>query len=559
MGILIFPRSSNEGRTILCLYTLINVGFADSMPLAYHAKKIVAPKSQTPCPPDFTRTVQESPVPKQAIQEANTRYPESERAPSISNSIKSIQALAAVAIDSLKSNPDQPSIQETRIDRVFAGRSPAGNELETNYRSFQASSASRWQPEGGEYSEARAIADRVFQVLAAKTQQITDYSKRIQDLERENAILSERLQYETAMNTRGQQSRNEEITILNTKLEATTQAAAQLHAQQTAVIEEQNRQIESLRLEITQLKMGASSLSSPSIKRTESTTRPALSASKLPSTLPKVPPQPTPAAPDTSSRPRPSRRGRPPSTSSSRAPADLPSDALPPRRVLHSMESPIRSALADAPGAAGAADKAGQTVLCVHERDFDTNGVFYRLGMRDDGSWENPARTGRVAVYCEAGARGRELFAGECKEDVLERAVRGDSSGCFALAEGWFAVWLGDGTRLRPSHYTIRNGGGLTNALTGWILEVPRPRPPLKRAKFAQFAQNSEVVARLSQAGSSRPPRPPFAPALESHRSVTRGRANKERVRRLRGGAGPGAQREVRTRGRQPVRPRCCG
>lgn len=123
---------------------------------------------------------------------------------------------------------------------------------------------------------------------------------------------------------------------------------------------------------------------------------------------------------------------------------------------------------------AGAADNDDQTVLCQFQHDFDTNGVFYLLGRRADGSWENPALTGRVAVYCEAGARGQEVFAGECKEDVLERGVRGDSSTCFALAEGWFAVWLGEGTRLRPSHYTIRNGGGLTNVLTGWILEVLR-------------------------------------------------------------------------------------
>ncbi len=123
----------------------------------------------------------------------------------------------------------------------------------------------------------------------------------------------------------------------------------------------------------------------------------------------------------------------------------------------------------------GAADPIFRTQVCEYLEDFDTNGVFYQLGRRDDGTWENPAKVGRVAVYCEAGARGKELFAGECKEDLLERSVRGDASTCFALAESWFAVWLGEGTRLRPSHYTIRNGGGLTSVLTGWILEVRRP------------------------------------------------------------------------------------
>ena len=137
------------------------------------------------------------------------------------------------------------------------------------------------------------------------------------------------------------------------------------------------------------------------------------------------------------------------------------------------MNSPIRSSLADtsAPAQPDAEDSTSKTIACEYQHDFDTNGVFYHIGKTADGTWENPAKTGRVAVYCEAGAGGQELLTGQCKEDVLERGVRGDADSCFAFAQDWFAIWLGDGTRLAPSHYTIRNGGALSGILTGWILE----------------------------------------------------------------------------------------
>jgi len=41
---------------------------------------------------------------------------------------------------------------------------------------------------------------------------------------------------------------------------------------------------------------------------------------------------------------------------------------------------------------------------------------------------------------------------------------------CFP--DGWFAVELGPGFQLRPSAYTLRNGGGTVAAvMVGWVLE----------------------------------------------------------------------------------------
>ena len=43
----------------------------------------------------------------------------------------------------------------------------------------------------------------------------------------------------------------------------------------------------------------------------------------------------------------------------------------------------------------------------------------------------------------------------------------------FWFPDGWVAVDLGMHTRLEPSAYVIRNGGGLHNhkIMTGWVLE----------------------------------------------------------------------------------------
>jgi hypothetical protein len=51
--------------------------------------------------------------------------------------------------------------------------------------------------------------------------------------------------------------------------------------------------------------------------------------------------------------------------------------------------------------------------------------------------------------------RQKALFAGERIEDVLERAIVGDAHTCFAFADGWFAVYLGDGNTLMPTQYTV--------------------------------------------------------------------------------------------------------
>ena len=92
------------------------------------------------------------------------------------------------------------------------------------------------------------------------------------------------------------------------------------------------------------------------------------------------------------------------------------------------------------------------------------SGVLYKLGVAGGlKTWENPARNGLCRVIC--GLQGvtatngvREVAAH--KEDVLERAVVADT---FAFDDGWFILDLDPadlGVTLRPSYYTIRNGGG---------------------------------------------------------------------------------------------------
>ena len=367
-------------------------------------------------------------------------------------------------------------------------RSLSNSGHDADYPSLQ---AKKWQPD---VDEAHELADKVYRSISSKSQQIIDNSARIKELERENGILTERLRYEAVMNGRAQQSKNEEIQSLKAKLEAITQAAAQLHAQQTAIIEEQKTKIEHLQQENVQNNLASCSISrSPRDgARGRFEHQPVIQSvpSKVSTPLSNAPP--SSGLPDLPSRPRPSRRGRPASIirtrasessdrqvaeSSDRQPAPNPSkpvpDQVPTKRVLHSMNSPIRSALAEsfAPAIPDAVDSTPRTVVCEYEHDFDTNGVFYYMGRTADGGWENPAKTGRVAVYCEAGVGGQELLAGQCKEDVLERGVRGDAGSGFAFAQDWFAVWLGDGTRLAPSHYTIRNGGAPSGPPTAWILE----------------------------------------------------------------------------------------
>ncbi len=123
------------------------------------------------------------------------------------------------------------------------------------------------------------------------------------------------------MNGRAQQSKNEEIQSLKAKLEAITQAAAQLHAQQTAIIEEQKTKIEHLQHENVQKNLGSSSISrSP---RDEARGRfehqPAIQSvpSKFSTALSNAPP--SSGLPHLPSRPRPSRRGRPASIIRTRA------------------------------------------------------------------------------------------------------------------------------------------------------------------------------------------------------------------------------------------------
>ena len=467
------------------------------MPLACNAKKSMVGQFKvqgTPCPPVDTSS--DSPFRNggkssskdfstQALNPSATLllHPESERAPSISSSIKNIQALAALATGSVKRSHDFATEQEKNVgagDRGSVARHLANADKDAHSRSFQYTGTRL----GAEIVDDRELADRIYHTLASKSQQITDFSNRIEELERENQILTERLQYETAINKKDQEVLRREIASLDAKLEATTAAAAQLHAQQTAIAESQREEIESLRFEIVQLRTASSSIATTAStlnRQSEMSECCQLPSRNLPSSKS---PQPKTAStlPDSSSRPKPTNRGRLPHVVRAKAdpvvgqedllPAASSLDSNPPRRVLHSMDSPIRPALANPSAPVCEAEPCVRTVICEYVEDFDTNGVFYVLGRREDGTWENPAKTGRVAVYCEADARGKDLLGGECKEDVLERGVRGGSSACFALAEGWFAVWLGEGTRLRPSHYTIRNGGGAASALTGWILEA---------------------------------------------------------------------------------------
>ena len=116
-----------------------------------------------------------------------------------------------------------------------------------------------------------------------------------------------------------------------------------------------------------------------------------------------------------------------------------------------------------------------QTVQCQFLLNGDTNGVLYKLGIAGGlKTWQNPSRSGLCRVIC--GLQGvtamngvREVAAH--KEDVLERAVVSDT---FCFDDGWFILDLdpGDlGVTLRPTYYTIRNGGGKGRCLTGWVLE----------------------------------------------------------------------------------------
>jgi hypothetical protein len=409
---------------------------------------------------------------------------------SIDESIRNIKALASASKTSSKPRQEQRLSHDIVSDRSYADHSllsmdGISDRGQGSVETSQGVDRLLWE-------DARQLADHVYQVVAGKLQVISEANEKIYNLEFENNALRERLNVEIKIKEENERKYRQDNLNLQSKLDATTQAAAQLHAQQSNTIQEQAEKIEQLQQDILRQRL------------------PTLS-SNIPSNIPlfktKSPQQPTnlevvlgssPSAIESLSveanglkaemrgitdenrgllpKPRTVRRGRPPTLARVRNDKEASSDgsALTTRRVLHSMDEPIRAAGA---GSFAAGDQEPPSIKCTYTSEFDTCGVFYYLGRKDDGGWENPASTGRVAVYCGEGGRGKELFAGERKENVLERSIRGDSSGCFAFAEGWFAVWLGAGTRLQPSHYTVRNGGGCSCAMTSWVLEARTPHP----------------------------------------------------------------------------------
>lgn len=364
------------------------------MPLAYHAKKGHGPFKVQGTPSEINSRIQtDSPISGTVVNDGELPHQsqssihssiETSQDTALSESIRSIQALAAACASdgSLKSSVTlRGHGSEAGVARTPVSRSLSNSGHDVDYPSFQ---DKNWQPD---VDEAHELADRVYRSISSKSQQIIESSARITELERENGLLTERLRYETVMNGRAQQSKNEEIQGLKAKLEAITQAAAQLHAQQTAIIEEQRTKIEQLQQDCVQRNLASCSISrSPRDgARGRSEQQPIVQSipSKVPTPLSNAPP--ASGLPDLPSRPRPSRRGRPASSirsraesserqvaeSSDRQAAPNPSkpipDQLPPKRVLHSMNSPIRSALADAsaPALPDAVESTSRTVVCA--------------------------------------------------------------------------------------------------------------------------------------------------------------------------------------------------
>lgn len=141
---------------------------------------------------------------------------------------------------------------------------------------------------------------------------------------------------------------------------------------------------------------------------------------------------------------------------------------------------------ADAVGANVAAPN-GQVVQCTYERDWDSNGVLYFLGRMAAQSaaaqgllapgqsveWCNPGMAGMVRVHC--GERGYVGYTMEQDDITYPREIaidRQQVEGATLFMDGWMAVELGPNFQLRPTAYTMRNGGATVAAcMTGWLLE----------------------------------------------------------------------------------------
>jgi hypothetical protein len=96
--------------------------------------------------------------------------------------------------------------------------------------------------------------------------------------------------------------------------------------------------------------------------------------------------------------------------------------------------------------------------------DFDENGLLFHIGTEGGrGSWRNPMQAGLVAVTSSSQRRGEPHMV-----------VGREGKLCYTKSEpnSWFAIDLGAGHSIRPTHYTLRHGeNGPHCRLRHWKLQ----------------------------------------------------------------------------------------
>lgn len=99
----------------------------------------------------------------------------------------------------------------------------------------------------------------------------------------------------------------------------------------------------------------------------------------------------------------------------------------------------------------------------VFEHDFDENGALYYLGsFAKKRLWQNPHQIGQILAF------GSSVGGGKIEDFVGRTATN-----CRTLNEpySYFGVDLGNGRRLLPTCYSIRNRNSPTHVLLNWHFE----------------------------------------------------------------------------------------
>ena len=126
----------------------------------------------------------------------------------------------------------------------------------------------------------------------------------------------------------------------------------------------------------------------------------------------------------------------------------------------------------------------------MYSSDFDANGLLYWLGT-DGGrsAWRNPMDAGRVTVTASSQHQG-----------TPNMVVGREAQMCYTGndANAWFAVDLGEGRAIQPTHYSLRHWNIAAHALRHWVLEASSDG-----AAWTALRTHANDTSLAAQAGST--------------------------------------------------------